>query len=490
MNRVLSILFLSLTYIAVSGQTNVRGEFANNPNGLMYSDADIAALRFTVDSLNLRYKSCALNQSYRAYWQTPGYHVYFTSEISDLKDVIRDLKYNMDFEQFIAKYSSYINNKVDTGQVIRTRSERDNNEFVYLFGNPGEGYDRFRTENSKIDLTKGNWYYDYRGKSGFSNYYSLYLYYFPEKWEQVVIPREYSQLIQYVDCMADTSTYIFRTERRSDIDTTGTSSQRPMDELLDYVNSKMKNKKKSRHDYLTPEKIKYIKTNLKDDPDFRKIIIKAADWCIQRGGRIDLLVEMLIDFGDYERALMITRSFPEFGLCSADLRPREQMKDISILAARSHKWDIFIRAHLALMNDDFQRMSDGSYAYEKRKTYLKELEELNLNIVDLMLGICLRSDNVADNHIYGEVWRLGWAMTESKDRAVFEERAIAMMKDEKLDRFNRGLIYLMYSSYLIRLEDAESKEKIKALKEDVSGFPAFMHASINGLKPKEIALNK
>ena len=53
----------------------------------------------------------------------------------------------------------------------------------------------------------------------------------------------------------------------------------------------------------------------------------------------------------------------------------------------------------------FERVTDGSYACGDRKTYLKELEELNLNIVDLMIGLTLRADNVAKDHYYDTIWR-------------------------------------------------------------------------------------
>jgi hypothetical protein len=174
------------------------------------------------------------------------------------------------------------------------------------------------------------------------------------------------------------------------------------------------------------------------------------------------------------------------GSCSQDSRPREHARDIAILAAQAHSWDIFLRAHLDIMNDRFERATDGSYAWEARKTYLKELEELNLNIVDLMLGLTLRAQNVAGNHYYGTIWRMGWALTESKEKALFEEKAMAMMKDNSLDEFNRGLIFLLYKTYINYLDEKESAQKRKSLKETISSFPLFIQRSIQKMdEPKE-----
>jgi hypothetical protein len=176
------------------------------------------------------------------------------------------------------------------------------------------------------------------------------------------------------------------------------------------------------------------------------------------------------------------RCYQVIGSCSMDSRPREHAKNIAILSAQAHSWDIFLRAHLDIMNDRFQRASDGSYAYHQRKTYLKELEELDLDIVDLMLGLTLRAKNTAPNHYYGTIWRMGWALTESKEKDVFEAKAIAMMKDASLDEFNRGLIFLLYNTYTNYLEAIEGKQKRDVLRNNIDSFPDFIQASIKEMK--------
>ena len=174
------------------------------------------------------------------------------------------------------------------------------------------------------------------------------------------------------------------------------------------------------------------------------------------------------------------------GSCSQDLAPREHARSIAVLAAETHSWDIFLSAHLDIMNDRFERMTDGSYAYSSRKTYLKELEELNLNVVDLMLGLILRAQNTAPNHYYGSVWRLGWALTESKERNAFEARVQEMMKDPQLDEFNRGLLFMLYTSYLYRLEEVkDTNNRIAQLKANGQAFPVSIQHAIQKLNPRK-----
>ena len=175
------------------------------------------------------------------------------------------------------------------------------------------------------------------------------------------------------------------------------------------------------------------------------------------------------------------------GGCSQDQSPREHARNIAILAAETHSWDIFLRAHLDIMNDRFERRSDGNYAWNLRQTYLKELEELNLNIVDLMIGLSLRAYNTAANHYYGSIWRVGWALTESRDRKGFEAKAIEMMKDPALDEFNRGLLFLLYRSYADRLTDEQERRTVMHnMKNNVQSFPASLREAIRSWEePKD-----
>ncbi|MBK7503592.1 MAG: hypothetical protein IPI52_00240, partial [Bacteroidetes bacterium] len=82
-----------------------------------------------------------------------------------------------------------------------------------------------------------------------------------------------------------------------------------------------------------------------------------------------------------EKLLDEMRSTKVVGGCSQDSRPREHAINIAMLSAEVTNWEVFLKSHLDIMNDRFDRMSDGSYAYAQRKTYIKELEELDINVL-------------------------------------------------------------------------------------------------------------
>jgi hypothetical protein len=216
------------------------------------------------------------------------------------------------------------------------------------------------------------------------------------------------------------------------------------------------------------------------------MVSAAADACIQHGTGSSPMEQLTNDFVSKTKALELMRHHRVIGSCSQDASPRYHARDIALKAAETNQWNIFLRAHMDIMNDRFERMTDGSYAYARRKTYLKELELLHLDIVDLMIGLSLRASNTATLHYNGTIWRLGWALTESKDGSLFEQKAKEMMKDERLDPFNRGLVFLLYQTYLYSLPDRIiANRKITTLKNELAVYAIDIQPAIQQLKLRD-----
>jgi len=144
-----------------------------------------------------------------------------------------------------------------------------------------------------------------------------------------------------------------------------------------------------------------------------------------------------------------------------DTAPRRHAADIARLSAETVNWDVFLRAHLDVMNDRFHRLVDASYAWKHRSTYLRELEELQINVPDLMFGICLRVDNPSKNHYFGSLDRVGRALSETQQPELVEVRFMEMIADEALDDFNRLLLYFAYTHYCYHQEGNEEDFKAR-----------------------------
>jgi hypothetical protein len=162
------------------------------------------------------------------------------------------------------------------------------------------------------------------------------------------------------------------------------------------------------------------------------------------------------------------RSTIIIGDCSLDSRPREQAMNMAILSAETMNWEVFLKSHLNIMNDNVQRNSNSNYAQAQRKTYIKELEALNINVPDLLLGIMLEIQNPAEGHYHGSIGRLGRAISESKDKNTFKKEILSMIEDIELDYYNRMLSYLLFLNfnYYIRDKD-EQKKNFNLLKESI-----------------------
>lgn len=176
-----------------------------------------------------------------------------------------------------------------------------------------------------------------------------------------------------------------------------------------------------------------------------------------------------------EDALYLKRLRRPIGRCSMDQTPRLHAAEICKLAAETAKWDIFLRSHLDIMNDNFERVTDGSYAWEGRKTYLKELEMLDIHAEDLLIGASLRSSNTSEGHYYTDISRTGRAFAESANLDALKERLLNMVRDEKLDLFNRLLMAYLYDNHNYYLADEEQKrQNKKMLAEEVKTMPEFI----------------
>lgn len=175
------------------------------------------------------------------------------------------------------------------------------------------------------------------------------------------------------------------------------------------------------------------------------------------------------------------RSTEVIGSCSQDKSPREHAVNIAMVSAETQRWDVFLKAHLDIMNDRFERNSDGNYAWGQRNTYIREIEELNINVTDLLLGIIFRIKNPATNHYYGSIGRIGRALSETQNRKEVEQAMLSIIADQDLDLYNRLLFYFLYQNYSHYITDEAVKSEIAArLALVTKTLPEFVKESLTG----------
>ncbi len=504
-------------------------EFKVYENGLIYSQNAISKLQKIVDSLNLKHKVCVVNPKYNSISQTTAHFI--SLEKNKVLAAKKDIENNISFDEFVSKYPKAILDK--NLLVIKSHYDDYNQQKKILISslefNRNDDHVLYKDFDEVTSFLsepiKGKWFYEYREKTDYSNE-SIQAFYFLDDFASKQIPSKYSKWIQYSDCLIDTTATVYLAQakdQRTYLDTI----PKKFEKFNDYVNQSLKRPNFSYENldvligldtinFEKPwkkiklskkERIKIEENRKIEEKKFHDFQDKMNKWESNRLSRLDslkvnaprfmtLFNEAYVqstqekfsddEFEEYvgmyiskEAQLEMKRNRIVTGGCSMDQRPRIHALNIALLSAETIKWEIFLRSHLNIMNDRFDRISDGSYAQEARETYIKELEVLDINVLDLIIGISLRIENPASNHYYSSIGRMGRAISESNNTSTFENTLLEMISDDDLDDYNRVLMYFLFNNYNYFLKDEKHKgDNIKKLKSAVAKLPDSISSRI------------
>jgi hypothetical protein len=496
-------LNLILSYFTF-GQSN---EFKTYSNGLIYSPTTMQKLNHVVDSLNLRFKQCDLHKTYYAKRQAKAH--YFSLDGKKSKELQKDLDNKITWETLKAKYPKL---KIDTTILITSYFDEQDNEVSFYGMRINKDYNyTITTKNTKIleiNLV-GQYIYEY------SNYEkgSLEGFYFIENSNITPLHTPYARMVQYTECMVDTTTDIFTFEKDTEYNRWVECDLRDTlinqchnypypnqpkapeyDENLYYADFEITNSKDTignaqkrdslniafkiySQEYEIWDSLRWldIRKNVMETPKYQADLKEYLLHLKKHKCSNERIEYLMLNYVSKEVILDLKRKRKVVGQCSQDDSPRRHAIEIAMLAAETAKWEIFLRSHLNVMNDRFARMSDGSYAWGQRQTYIRELEELGINVTDLLLGISLRVENPSQNHYFGTIWRIGKALAETRKADELEKKLETMIKDTELDDYNRLMMYYVFRNYNEFLVDETRKlENVAKIAEAVATLPAYL----------------
>lgn len=455
-----SILLMLVVCGYCYGQDN---EFKMYSNGLIYDESTMNRLGSIVDSLNIRFRACDLSRPYYSYAQGMATWVDIPN-----KEARRLIEVGASIEEYAKKHPRNI--KREKLLIMKT-SYTDYKDVTYIkYSGLPHGWSSepsIKLRDKKANDKISGWIIDDDGTEAF------YL----TKLEKLELPYEYARLVQYVDCMIDTTAAIYFPEAEGRVYQQVESNSKahqfiewaekyPGDpEFPDYEKMEKLNLDFDSAYHVFSEKRKvwdslrvlHLDQELNKSQYRKSLLMEAVEESLANGNSDARLEFYAARYVSKEDALKLKRSRRVIGNCSQDQSPRYHAMNICQLAAETTQWDIFLRSHLDIMNDRFERMSDGNYALAGRKTYLKELEELDIDAIDLLLGTSLRVQNVSDNHYWGSINRVGRALADASDKDELEKRLITMMQDKKLDLYNRLLMAYLFSNYAHNLEEENLK---------------------------------
>ncbi len=443
------LFLLCLIPVLAMGQ---NGEFKIYNNGLIYDEATMARLGSIVHSLNLKFKTCDLAHPYYSFEQGMAMRV----NVSD-KEMRRLIESGVSWGDFEKRYPNRVQEQL---WITKTRFTDWQNKPILEYSGLPYGYNSepaIRLDDTPRHNKTSGWVISPEGEMAF--YFS--------KLERFTLPFEYARLVQYVDCMIDTTAEIYLPQAKAVVYQRFEPGNGPGD-FMTWANSypgkpKELNYKRSRDadferyydQYATWDSLRraYVEEQLKTSPERRSQLAASVDECIRTGNSDREFESYVARYVSPAKALQLKRSRKVLGNCSMDMSPRYHAMEICQLAAETAQWDIFLRSHLDIMNDRFERMSDGSYAWDGRKTYLRELEELGIPAIELLLGTSLRVANVSNNHYWGSIGRTGRALMDAQDKEALEQRLTRMIQDSSLDPYNRLLMAYLFANYVGHLDD-------------------------------------
>jgi hypothetical protein len=499
---VINLLFVGLLSFAQSG------EFITYPNGLIYSDNTMSDLHHIVDSLNLKYKVCEANPQYTQLPKVKYHSIRFESSKDSLKMLMLDLENNLSLEKLEVKYRN-ISITENISSILNETTDKTGKEMIELLRFPGGYYlwhEVFEMEkpNDFDENMLKKWFVAAKKRTWSDDSdHQLSAIKIIEKPKFLNMPSEYAKMIQYGECLIDTTTSLFTAKARDNayIDYKG-EDESPRKNDINTVNrffELFKKVKSAPNEYSYKEKLaketktvsymiddsvfeksKYFKEfmtdldnwkiqnekdikEIKANKDFNKFKNEAFKVSLEKGINCEKLADYMEKIGNKNAELALRRNYIKIGGCSQDQSPRYHLQNIASLSAETANWESFLKAHLDVMNDRVQRVSDGSYAWGRRNTYIKELEELGLDIPKLIIGSCLRFHKPVKHHYFGNVSRVGRALSETKYSEEVESLLLKMIQDANLDDFNRYICYYIYKNYTFNIQDKD-KQKLCSTK--------------------------
>jgi hypothetical protein len=405
------------------------------PNGLIYSEESMSKLKHIVDSLNLKFKTSP----------TPHYYAQVCAE--------QPFQQRIPYEY--ARMIQYADCMMDTT--------------APLFLNDAEEAKKISKEDSLSVKEFSDLFYD--------NYF------FDRCYE---LPREYIYLDEYVRknniqgvVLETDSLFMQSAEYKAYL----TVYQTWETELIDII------KCIKSHPHFDSLKNKALEVAFRTGYDAKGLesYIENLNYIFHRARydpiRLENYMKYLSD-KDKKIILQLKRNYTVEMLCGIDPRPPYHLQYIAILSVETDNWTSFLKAHLEAINQYYHfGFPINDYTENNAKPYLRELEELGLDIPKLLIGICLTIDKSAKNRYSARAYRIAKALANKdvKYTKQIETLLLKMIQDPNLDGFNRYICFNFLDNYISELSENEKKDTLQAkLKIASKSLPAYILKKIEG----------
>jgi hypothetical protein len=452
-----------------------------------YDKSDLEQLKHTADSLNLKFRTSVVNPVYHSIPQTEALAVELNFDKKNLTRVKGLLKKSLSPQQIKQVIPDLIIK--DSAHVIlayETRYERHSSQYFHdLYAGYAGHFRQFR-EDRLPDTEK--WIYKMGEGATREGKAMLYAYLPDRPFSSIPLPKEYARMIQYVDCMLDTTINVMPYIERKK----GTVNQ-SFKKLTQYILTQKipldltKEQLKDYDDYpdfdiLSDNDRQCITEYLNNNSTYLQLLQHAIREALTKKLGTGDLYALAIHHYQKDTLLLLARTQRVHANCAEDFSIHAHKQHVAELAAQARQWPVFINAHLDVMDHYYRRLGMTIYAAEEKGAYLRELEFLDIPVLTLLLGTILSARDLSIGHYQGNPYHIGRAFADLPDTTDFEKRIGAYMHDDRLDPFNRSILYMLYERYCYNQTNKSlQKLKTKALKSSAATYPEYIRIPIEHL---------
>ncbi|MDE3743260.1 hypothetical protein [Maribacter polysaccharolyticus] len=443
------------------------------------SESDIPKLDSIIKHLEKEYSQSETPNFYSLPQTSASYFEIITK---DPKNFLAELKKSEDLKQLQNKFKGL---QVDNDLLVikNVYSDYKNEKKLEI-----KSFEIANNQNHGIKLS----FNDSLNQNNLKHFHSSYTskrdsittirgFYLNNEFKSINLPKTLSDWINYADIIVKPETSVFYD---SDSESSGFRAYKRtiIDSLVNYYELKTnKPPYKKEQDFITrrkelnewqSKKEKFADSLYANDHNFKNLLFEALEYAeenkVSNGDLEDFTAQLI----SKERGLELMRQNRQVGTCSFDNGPVNQQKRIASLASKIQNWEVFIKSFLNVMNDNVSRNANSNIASNARKTYIEELAKLDMDIDKILLGSNVRIKDSIRKHYFSDGSKIAkaYANLNSDKQEYFENTTFQIIKDNKVDAFNKLHFYNTLKNYQYFVKDSIKKIQLEKDFENIIPF--------------------
>lgn len=456
------IIFLLLLWsISAENAIAQRRSVTTFKNGDLYwTDATLQNLQKMVMQKHQTIRESEEKSQYNSLYQTFTHYICLKVDEKTtpekLAEAHEDLKNQMPFETFVAKYQPSISSR----DLLVTKKMRTNDEgqSVILVRETPLRHEKgvFIVSHDPTFWAKQTVKETWLIEETDADVRQIRAFFFTDDFAAQKIPPQYAQQIGYASLMLDTASTIFLPRCEiSGINALQGRKGSAVAQLMAWITEK---KKTDALQYWT------------EDIDFQRLLKAATTEALHYGGSNEILEYYVEEYISAKTALQLKRG----RRLLSEQSNREHLLNIANLAVKTGDWAVFIRAQMAILWLRREASEDNN-AWHLRSTYTRELEAMGLDISKMIVGLAFDFNQMPKNHFFIDNKKIPALMREAKDADVWAEKLLDIIGNDKLDWHNRILSYNVFREYIRELPKAQMRVAwLEKLREATQYFPTSL----------------